>query len=94
MCVHACVCVFVEVLVCTCVCVHVCNADPVDILIQSIAMTFIRLVFKHRVMVKAKLGRSVHMDIQKFKVTFYLYTNHCAIVGRSNQQYIINDYLL
>ncbi|XP_076434592.1 cilia- and flagella-associated protein 46-like isoform X2 [Babylonia areolata] len=25
------------------------------------------LVFKHRVMVKAKLGRSVHMDIQKFK---------------------------
>ncbi|GFS07539.1 cilia- and flagella-associated protein 46 [Elysia marginata] len=25
------------------------------------------LVFKHRVMVKAKLGRNVHMDIQKFK---------------------------
>ncbi|XP_035825239.1 cilia- and flagella-associated protein 46 [Aplysia californica] len=25
------------------------------------------LIFKHRVMVKAKLGRSVHMDIQKFK---------------------------
>ena len=29
---------------------------------------FHRLIFKHRVMVKAKLGRSVHMDIQKFKV--------------------------
>ncbi|XP_071090002.1 cilia- and flagella-associated protein 46-like [Haliotis cracherodii] len=26
------------------------------------------LIFKHRVMVKAKLGRPVHMDIQKFKL--------------------------
>lgn len=27
-----------------------------------------RLIFKHRVMTKAKLGRRVNMDIQKFKV--------------------------
>ena len=33
-----------------------------------------RLIFKHRVMTKAKLGRSVAMDIQKFKVQFTLCT--------------------
>ena len=28
------------------------------------------LIFKHRVIIKAKLGRSVQMDIQKFRVSY------------------------
>jgi hypothetical protein len=31
------------------------------------------LIFKHRVVIKAKLGRSVQMDIQKFRVSKFGY---------------------